>query len=80
MKAYTLRMEDQLLDTLKEIGLKERKSLKTIIIEALREKIFTRSIKSQSFKEKKLMVRAAHLASRLSDEEVVASIREDRNR
>ncbi len=80
MKAYTLRMEDQLLDTLKEIGLKEKKSLKAIIIEALRDKIFARSIKSQNFKEKKLMARAAHLASRLSDKEIVASIREDRNR
>jgi predicted transcriptional regulator len=80
MKAYTLRMEDQLLDTLKEIGLKERKSLKAIIIEALREKIFVRSVKSQNFKEKRLMARAAQLASRLSDKEIVASIREDRNR
>ena len=80
MKAYTLRLEDELLSTLKEIGLKEKKSLKAIIIEALQEKIFSRAKSSQSLGEKKLMQRAARLASRLSDEEIVSSVREDRSR
>ena len=80
MKAYTLRLEDELLSTLKEIGLKEKKSLKAIILEALQEKIFLRGKDSQSLKEKKLMQRAARLASRLSDEQIVSSIREDHGR
>ena len=80
MKAYTLRMEDELLDALKEVGLREKKSLKSIIIEALQDKLFARANKSQSLKEKKVLQRAAQLASRLSDEQVVASIREDRDR
>ena len=80
MKAYTLRMEDELLTALKEVGLKEKKSLKSIILEAVHDKLFSRANKSQSLKEQKLLQRAAKLASRLSDEEVVASIREDRDR
>ena len=80
MKAYTLRLEEELMSTLKEIGLREKKSLKTIICEALREKIFSRGKNSQSLEEKKLMGRAARLASRLDDKEIVSSIREDRGR
>ena len=80
MKMYTLRLEDQLLSTLKEIGFKEKKSIKDIILEALREKIYKKSTISQNLKEKKMLERAAMLASRLSDEEIVASIREDRDR
>lgn len=80
MKAYTLRMEDDILTALKEAGLKEKKSIRDIILEALREKLFARARKSQSLKEQKMLQRAAILASRLSDEEIVASIREDRKR
>ena len=80
MKAYTLRLEDQLLTTLKEIGFKEKKSLKSIIIEALQEKIFKRGKNSQNLKEKKLMEKTARLASRLNDQQIIASIREDRLR
>jgi predicted DNA-binding ribbon-helix-helix protein len=80
MKAYTLRLEDQLLTILKEIGFREKKSLKSIIIEALQEKIFKRGKSSQNLKEKKLMEKAARLASRLNDQQIIASIREDRLR
>ena len=54
MKAYTLRMEDGLLTSIKQLGLKEKKSVKDIILEALQEKIYQRASKSQDLKEKKL--------------------------
>ena len=80
MKAYTLRLDDHLLMSIKEIGLKENKSLKKFIIEAIEEKLSKNASKSEGFKRRKLYERAARLASRLTDEQVVASIREDRDR
>lgn len=80
MKAYTLRMEEDLMTALKEISIKEKKSLKVIILDALQNKIFSRMSKSDKLKEQKLLQRAAHLAHRLSDKDVLHSIREDRAR
>jgi predicted transcriptional regulator len=80
MKAYTLRLEDELIDTLKEISHKEKKSLRAIIVEALQVEILKRVSKSESLKEQRLMDRAAHLASRLKDEDILRSVREDRHR
>ena len=80
MKAYTLRLEEDLMLALKQVSLKEKKSLKTVIIEALKTTIFKRTSKSESLKEQKLLQRAAHLAGRLSDADVMRSIREDRDR
>ena len=80
MKAYTLRLEDQLLMAIKEIGLKENKSLKQFIIEAIEEKLSKNTSKTEDLKRRKMYERAARLASRLTDEQVVASIREDRER
>ena len=83
MKAYTLRLDDHLLMSIKEIGLKENKSLKQFIIEAIEEKLSknaSKSSKSEDLKRRKMYERAARLASRLTDDQVVASIREDRDR
>ena len=80
MKVYTLRIEEELMSTLKEVGLKEKKSLRVIIIEALQAKIFARASKSESLKEQRMMERAARLASRLRDQDIVGSLREDRSR
>ena len=80
MKAYTLRMDDDLLSAVKQIGLKEKKSVKDIILEALKQRIYGRASKAQQIKERKVLERGALLASRLSDQQVVASIREDRDR
>ena len=80
MKVYTLRMDDDLLSAVKQMGLKEKKSVKDIILEALKQRIYGRASKAQQTKERKLLERAALLASRLSDQQVVASIREDRDR
>ena len=80
MKAYTLRIEDGLLSTLKEMGIKEKKSVRGIILEALQQRIYARASKTQEFKERKVLERAALLASRLSREDVVRAIREDRGR
>ncbi len=80
MKVYTLRLEDEFISTLKEIGLKEKKSLRTIIIEALQDKIFKRVSKSDSLKEQKKMEHVARLASRLKDDDILKSLREDRQR
>lgn len=80
MKAYTLRLDDQLLMSIKEIGLKENKSLKQFIIEAIEEKISRQASKHEDLKRRKMYERAARLASRLTDQQVVDSIREDRER
>jgi hypothetical protein len=80
MKAYTLRMDEDMLTSIKQLGLKEKKSIKEIILEALQERVYQRATKSQDLKEKKLFQRAAMLASRLSDKQVLDSIHEDRNR
>ncbi len=80
MKAYTLRLDDRLLMSIKEIGLKENKSSKQFIIEAIEEKLSKYASKSEDLKRRKMYERAAHLASRLTTEQVVASIREDRER
>lgn len=80
MKAYTLRLEDRLLLAIKEIGLKENKSLKQFIIEAIEEKLSKNTTKTEDLKRRKMYERSARLASRLTTEQVVASIREDRER
>ncbi len=80
MKAYTIRMEDQDLYALKQKGLREHRTIKDIIMEAIRETIHKKVEHHQSLKEKKMFERAAVLASRLSIEDVVKSIREDRER
>jgi len=80
MKAYTLRLEDELISTLKQVSLREKKSLRAIIIEAIQAKIFTQASKSENLKEQRLMERAARLAGRLKDGDIVTSIREDRQR
>lgn len=80
MKAYTLRLEDELISTLKQVSLKEKRSLRAIIIEAIQVKISTLASKSDNLKEQRMMERASRLASRLKDEDIVASIREDRHR
>ena len=79
MKAYTLRMEDQLLTAVKQLSLKQKKSIREIILGALTKELFKKSADSESLKEKRMFERAAMLASRLSDEQIVASIREDRD-
>lgn len=79
MKAYTLRMEDQELDALKQLGLKERKSIKDIIMELIRERVYKKTRNFQTLQEKKMLERVAKIARRVSDEEIVASIRHDRD-
>lgn len=80
MKVYPLRMEDSLLSALKEMGIKERKSVRDIILEALQRQIYARASKTQELKERKMLERAAFLASRLSREDIVEAIRQDRGR
>lgn len=80
MKAYTLRLKDRLLLAIKESGLKDNKSLKQFIIEAIEEKLSKNTTKTEDLKRRKMCERSARLASRLTTEQVVASIREDRER
>ena len=80
MKVYPLRMEDSLLSTLKQIGIKEKKSVRDIILEALQQRIYVRASKAHELKERKILERAAVLARRLTTQQVIDSIREDRER
>ena len=80
MKAYTLRIEENLLSTLKQIGIKEKKTIREIILDALQKRIHDRASKTQELKERKMLQRAALLAGRISKEDIVSAIREDRNR
>ena len=80
MKAYTLRLDDGILDALKHIGIKEKKSVREIVLELIEKKISQNVSNNESIKEQREMERAAKLLSRLPTEKVVESIRREREK
>jgi hypothetical protein len=68
MKVYPLRMDDAMMDRLKAIGLKEKKSLRDIILGALEEKIQKREeakLKAKQENERKLLLQQQESAKAL---------------
>lgn len=80
MKAYTLRLDDNVLETLKHIGIKERKTVREIMLELIEKKISANSSRNESIKEQKEMEKVVRLLNRASVERVIKSIRKDRER
>ena len=80
MKAYTLRMDEETLTALKQIGIKEHKTVKDIILDALQQRIHGKARQSQDMKEKRLLEHAAVLARKIPKDDILYSIHEDRQR
>jgi hypothetical protein len=80
MKAYTLRLDDGVLDTLKHIGIKEKKTIREIMLECIEKRISHRLSENESLKEQREMEKVAKLLSRLPTHKVVESIRKEREK
>jgi len=80
MKAYTLRMDDNILGELKTIGIKEKKSIRKLLMDLIASRISKDAEKSDSIAEQRRLSRVQRLLQRLPEEQVTRSIREMRNR
>ena len=80
MKAYTLRMEDGLLTALKELGIKEHKSMRNILLDAIAERLDRGASHNPSLKERQSWQKASRLARCIPLNDVVTTLREDRDR
>jgi hypothetical protein len=80
MKAYTLRLEDSVLDTLKHIGIKEQKNVREIVLDLIDRRISRGISDNESIKEQREMEKAVKLLERLPTQKVVQSIRRERER
>jgi hypothetical protein len=85
MKAYTLRLEDNVLQALKYISLEEHKSVKVLLTEMIEQKAVSSGGKARELVNGK----SAHdreyrqvqaILHKVSDADVVKYIREDRER
>ena len=80
MKAYTLRMDDKLLSALKELGIRENKSMRDILLDAIAQRLDRGASRSKDLKERQSWERASRLARCIPLKNVVATLREDRDR
>jgi hypothetical protein len=55
MKAYTLRLDDGVLDALKHIGIKEKKTVREIMLECIAKRISHSLSENESLKEQREM-------------------------
>jgi|GEM_PF-2302184 len=79
MKAYTLRIREEVLTALKHLGLKERKTVREILLELIERKLSSSMSKSESLKEQQNIEKVVCLLKRFPPNKVVQSIREDRD-
>ncbi len=80
MKAYTLRLDDEKMLALKMIALKEKKNLRQILLELIDKKISEYLPRNRKKEKKDSAKKALELLQRISVEEIVDSIRKDRER
>lgn len=78
MKAYTIRMDDSLLEQLKLKAVQEKTTIRQLVLDGINEIM-------KKKKKKKILTsseskRMSELCSRVSTEQVVQWIREDRDR
>jgi hypothetical protein len=78
MKAYTLRLDDELLEGLKYICLEERKSIKKMLLDLIQEKLTAYSIPKR--REEQEGTRVKKILDKIQDKDVIQLIREDRER
>jgi ribosomal protein L5 len=80
MKAYTLRLDEETIDALKRLGLKEKKTIREIMLELIHQKISLAVSRSERIREQKELQDAMQLLNRLTTEKITDSIREDHQR
>ena len=79
MKAYTLRLDTQILDNLKYISLQEKKSIRQILIELIEQRLNNKMTKDLT-KQQQEFKKISSLLNRISSVSMTESIREDRHR
>ena len=79
MKAYTLRLDNQVLDNLKYISLQEKKSIRQILIELIEQRLNNKTTKDVT-KQQQEFKKILPLLNRISSVSMTESIREDRHR
>ena len=77
MKAYTLRIEEELLNKLKHISIEERKTIRELLIELIHLKIYESEYTTIEEGE---VEKVASILTRIEDNKVFHRIREDRER
>jgi hypothetical protein len=80
MKAYTLRLDDDTSSALKRVSLQEKKTIREIMLELIRQKIALTVSRAERIREQKELEDNLHLLNRLSVEKVTRTIGENRNR
>jgi hypothetical protein len=80
MKAYTLRLDDDTSSALKRVSLQERKTIREIMLELIRQKIALTVSRGERIREQKELEDNLCLLNRLSVEKVTRIIGEDRER
>ena len=77
MKAYTLRIDDELLNKIKYIALEENKNIREILLELLENKVKNFDFpKASNTKNKKLNL----ILNKIPDNDILKIIRDDRGR
>jgi hypothetical protein len=80
MKAYTLRLDDDTSGALKRVSLQEKKTIREILLELIRQKITLAVSRGERIREQKEFEDNLRLLNRLSIERVAHVIRKDRER
>jgi hypothetical protein len=80
MKAYTLRLDDDTSSALKRMSLQEKKTVREILLELIRQKIALAVSRGERVREQKELEDNLCLLNRLSVEKVTHTIGEDRKR
>jgi hypothetical protein len=80
MKAYTLRLDDVVLNALKHIGIIENKSVRQLLLELIDHRISRGISVNENLKEQHELENAVKLLKRLPTQKVVESIRREREK
>jgi hypothetical protein len=80
MKAYTLRLDDDTSSALKKVSLQEKRTIREIMLELIRQKIALTVSRGEHIREQKEIEDNLRLLNRLSVEKVTRTIGEDRKR
>ena len=80
MKAYTLRLEDDLMQSLKTLSRRTQRSMREIVSLALQKAVSGDAVAEEEAQYRRALARSARLYSRMDMDGVVTMIREDRER
>lgn len=80
MKAYTLRINEDVLKKLKYISLEEKKNIREILLELIDTKIYRYKLPFSKKNPEEEAAEVKKILNKLSDKKVLASIRQDRKR